>query len=184
MVNSDPLETTTDHHHPLTAGLSVSYALNERWSLRTGINYNFLSSDFSFGNAAYSRTVRQQLHYIGCPLMASYSFYQTKNFRFYVTAGAEAEKLISGTRKERNRAGDGQSATSEKVTENRLQFSTLGAAGAEYRLGRTFSFFAEPGVSYHFDNGSTVDNIYKAKPLNFHFNIGLRFHIGKAPNQK
>ena len=63
------------------------------------------------------------------------------------------------------------------VTENRLQWSANAAVGVQCRLFSHLSLFAEPGVSYYIDNGSSIDNVYKEKPFNFNFNFGLRFTL-------
>ena len=39
--------------------------------------------------------------------------------------------------------------------------------------------YAEPGVSYHFDDHSSLQTIYKEKPLNFNLNVGIRYTIDK-----
>ena len=35
------------------------------------------------------------------------------------------------------------------------------------------------GVSYHLDDHSSLQTIYKEKPLNFNLNVGVRYTIGK-----
>ena len=44
---------------------------------------------------------------------------------------------------------------------------------------RDFSLYAEPMLSYYFDNGSQISTIYQEKPFNYGFNIGLRFNINR-----
>ena len=51
------------------------------------------------------------------------------------------------------------------------------AAGVQYNFSNLLGLYVEPGVSYYFDNGSSVSNIYKDKPFNFNLNLGLRFTI-------
>lgn len=51
-------------------------------------------------------------------------------------------------------------------------------AGGEIRIVKGLSVYAEPGLSYYFDNGSSIRNIYKDKPLNFSLNLGMRWTVG------
>ena len=44
---------------------------------------------------------------------------------------------------------------------------------------RNVGVYVEPGVSYYFDDRSTLSTIYKEKPLNFNLNLGVRYTIGK-----
>ena len=48
----------------------------------------------------------------------------------------------------------------------------------QLNLSSVVGLYVEPGVSYYFDNGSSVSNIYKEKPLNFNLEFGLRFSFG------
>lgn len=48
----------------------------------------------------------------------------------------------------------------------------------QFNLSSVVGLYVEPGVSYYFDNGSSVSNIYKEKPLNFNLEFGLRFSLG------
>ena len=41
------------------------------------------------------------------------------------------------------------------------------------------AIYAEPGISYHFDNGSNVTTFYSDNPLAFSLNVGLRFDVNK-----
>ena len=49
--------------------------------------------------------------------------------------------------------------------------------GVQCRLVSRLSLYAEPGVCYYIDNHSSTDNIYKERPFNFNFNLGLRFTL-------
>ena len=41
------------------------------------------------------------------------------------------------------------------------------------------SLYVQPGMSYHFDNGSDLVNVYKRRPLNFSLSAGVRFDISR-----
>ena len=62
---------------------------------------------------------------------------------------------------------------------DKLQFSVVAAAGLQFNITDRFGIYAEPGMSYYFDNGSEVSTIYKDRPFNFDMKIGLRFSFNK-----
>ena len=55
-----------------------------------------------------------------------------------------------------------------------LQYSVMGSVGAQYGLSRHFALYVEPGISYFFDDGSSVQTIRKENPLNFNLQTGIR----------
>ena len=64
-----------------------------------------------------------------------------------------------------------------RLTKDRLQFSADAAAGIQYHFLPKLSLYAEPGLKYYFDNGSTIENIYKEKPLQFSLQMGVRYDL-------
>lgn len=169
-----PTITNVNHHHPIRFGLSVRYAINKRWSILSGITYSYLQSDFSSYNNISSTNSKQKLHYIGIPVSLSYNLWQTKHFNLYLIAGGEAEKLVKGQKESTKKEANKTNTSTESLHDNNLIFSTNAAAGIEYQAGKHISLFAEPGISYYFKNGSSIESHYTDKPLNFNLNIGIR----------
>ena len=165
------------HHKPLRFGLSVRYVLDERWSLLSGITYSYLNSDIYVVYGSTIQSAEQKLHYLGVPLAASYSIWQNDHVNIYAVAGGEIEKLVKG--KLVVDRGVNHNSYTESVKENRPVFSTNASAGIEYQTKNGVSLYAEPGASYHFDNGSGVHSAYTDKPWDFTINIGLRININK-----
>jgi hypothetical protein len=165
------------HHKPLRFGLSVRYVLDERWSLLSGITYSYLNSDIYVVYGSTIQSAEQKLHYLGVPLAASYSIWQNDHVNIYAVAGGEIEKLVKG--KLVVDRGVNHKSYTESVKENRPVFSTNASAGIEYQTKNGVSLYAEPGASYHFDNGSGVRSAYTDKPWDFMINIGLRININK-----
>ena len=175
-IRADETRTHTKHRQPVKFGLSVRYALNDRWSLQTGLDYSRHSSEFTYIRGGRERRVEQRLHYVGLPVSASYSLVRTGKVNIYATAGGEIEKLVKGeTRQTAEALPAGQEHTA--VKEGRPVFSVNAAIGAEYRFGRDVSVYVEPGVSRHFNNGSAVENIYKDKPTGFNLSVGVRVQV-------
>lgn len=167
LVAVDRRRMKAHHAQPVKVGMSVGYALSDRWTIRTGLTYSYLSSDFTTEGEL---TQTQRLHYVGMPVSASYTLLRSQKAEVYATAGGEVEKLVKGTVSSVNRKN-------EKVNEKRPQFSMTGAIGGAYHFTPSLSVYAEPGVSYYFDNHSNVMNVYKDRPTSFSLNVGLRITI-------
>ena len=173
LANSRPKEVNYSHSHPWKFGIHMSYALNDSWTLSSGVTYSYLHSSFDYSEGKASGTGKQNLHYLGIPLYASYCFLKAGNLRLYATAGGEMEKLIGG---KRTLSGSNipEELESETVKESSLQWSVNGGIGAEYRLSPTLGFYLEPGISHYFNNGSDIENYYKEHSTAFSLNIGMR----------
>ncbi len=180
VMGTASLKTKSHHKLPVKVGVSVRYHITPKLSVQTGVDYSYLSSDFDFsdGNNDIS-TAHQALHYIGVPLKAAYSVVQKKKVNLYVVAGGEVEKLVKGKCTTTYLYDKKQPDLTEKVSENRPQFSASAAAGVEYNFTDNAGVYVEPGISYYIDNGSDVDNIYKKRPVNFSLSLGLRINFNK-----
>ena len=62
----------------------------------------------------------------------------------------------------------------EALSQRPWQFSVLGAVGAQYNLSRRVGVYVEPGVSYYFDDGSSLATLRKEHPCGFTLQAGLR----------
>lgn len=170
------------HHQPLRFGLTLNYSLGDRWSLETGIAYTRQKSDITDGNSSNSswRQTNQQLNYIGIPVNLSYSIWKNRWLNIYASAGVMMEKMVKGEQTIRQmKYNECQSARSEDVHISPLQFSLNAAVGADFRLNRTVSLYAEPGFSYHFENNASVSTLYNDYPLGANLTFGLRINIAK-----
>ena len=159
-------DETTHHHQPVRLGLSLRYRLNDRWSIEGGITYTRLSSDFTQTVDGKSTVTEQRLTYIGIPVSVSYRLWGSRYLNVYVSAGGMVEKMVKGSRQ--------SSGMTTDVSIRPLQFSLSSALGAEFNISRLFSFYAEPGLGYWFDNGSSVSTYYQDRPLSFSLNFGVR----------
>ena len=164
-------EVQTKHHHPIKFGVAVKYAINNRWSLQTGLTYSLLTSELTYSNDIQSYTAQQNLHYVGVPASISYSLIKNKRFGIYMAAGGEVQKLIKGT----------QQLTTEAISikESPLQCSINATIGGEYWFSNELGVYVEPTISYYINNGSTVNNIYKHTPMQLGLNIGIKVNINK-----
>lgn len=183
MLMSTSQEVHAHHRQPIKAGLSLRVPLTERWSATVGIDYSYLSSDMEVVSVSGVSGCDQQLHYMGVPVMMNYSLWHSRLFNVYLSAGGEMQYLVHGKIKwyDNGRStteGAEQGTPESSVSDHRPQWSVGAMAGAEIRIVKGLSIYAEPGLSYYFDNGSSVRNIYKDKPLNFSLNLGMRWTVG------
>lgn len=174
------VERKVHHRLPVRVGASVSYDLNSRLALGSGLTYTRLRSDLREGTAANYQKSVQNLHYVGLPVNLKYTFLRTKNLSLYAQAGALAEVRVAGKRTtqytlDHQRSGE----DTERIGSHPLQMSVNLAAGAQYNITPTLALYAEPGVSHHFKDNSSVPTIYEDKPTNFSLNVGVRFCLGR-----
>ena len=174
------VETKAHHRQPLRIGASLRYALGKRWSVDAGLAYTRLRSDLTSKAANVEHLSQQTLHYLGVPLNVSYRIVGKRRLHLYASAGVMAEKLVKGKKTSVSKySGVPTDEETQRVKEKNAQLSVNAALGAEYMIADRLSVFAEPGVSYHFDNGSNISSIYKERPTNFNLNVGLRFCVNR-----
>ena len=177
MYNRDEEVLTENRHYlPIRAGISVSYAFTDRWSIESGLVYSYLLSTFRTGSDRYFIDSRQTLHYLGIPLTASYNIWKNRWLDVYVSAGGMLEKCIGGNVRNNYVYNDSiREKKTDHVTVRPLQWSVSASAGLQFNITRLVGLYLEPGVTYHFDNKSGIANVYNEHPLNFNMNLGLRF---------
>ena len=180
-VNRD-VETKTEyeHHLPIRIGLSVAYALTDRLSISSGLTYTRLSSDIKDASRESKYIGEQRLHYVGIPANVSYKVASFRWLGLYGTAGVLAEKCVSGTTDEGYVENNTMKYTNtHDISSKPLQMSVNAGVGIQFDFVDNVGIYAEPGLSYYFDDGSALQTIYKEKPLNFNLNVGVRFKLGK-----
>ncbi|MCD7898790.1 MAG: porin family protein [Bacteroides sp.] len=140
-----------DYKMPLLLGITIQRDLSERVALESGLVYTQLKTETVSGEPAHKQT----LHYMGIPIKANVSLHETNRLNLYASGGAMLEKCISG------------------ITDA-YQASVSAGLGIEYKLNNRLSLYAEPGATYHFDNGSSVKTLRKERPLNMNLLCGVR----------
>lgn len=182
LLYNDGKEVKNDikHHLPVRAGLSFAYKVNERFALESGVSYTRLTSDMRNGSDRHYITGKQTLHYVGVPLNVKCQIVSWKGFELYASSGVLAEKCVSGKQEKEyvinNRV---EKKESRNIGEKPFQWSVNASAGLQYNVLPSAGIYVEPGVSYYFDDGSSLNTIYKDKQFNFNLNLGLRFTFGR-----
>lgn len=180
-VNRDVEQKTEyDHHLPIRIGLSVAYALTDRLSISSGLTYTRLLSDIKDASRESKYIGEQRLHYVGIPVNVSYKVASSRWISLYGTAGVLAEKCVSGTTDEGYVENNTMKYTNtQDISSKPLQMSVNAGVGIQFDFIDNVGIYAEPGLSYYFDDGSALQTIYKEKPLNFNLNVGVRFKLSK-----
>lgn len=167
--------TNVKHKTPVSVGMSISYSLNNRFALVTGLNYSLLSSSWET-TASYHNKTSQKLHFIGIPLSLSYKIAEWNRFQVYAAAGIMTEVNVAGklvTNKYMHKELYGKE--SEHIRMKEWLWSVNARAGVSYPLLRFLSLYAEVGANYYFDNGSTIETVRSEKPFNVNLQAGFRF---------
>ena len=157
------------HNQPLAVGVSVSYAINNRLALSTGLVYTRVTSDFIQQAGSDEIVDNQRLHYVGVPLGVSYNVWSNRSVRTYATVGAQVDFNVKATL-------DTEGVSSD-INKDRPQVSGTAGVGVEYDIVPQVGVYAEPGVRYYFNNHSAVDNIFKSQPWAFNLQVGVRINV-------
>ncbi|MDR2496349.1 MAG: PorT family protein [Tannerellaceae bacterium] len=170
-----PPQTKIDHKIPLSFGFSINRNLNDRWALSTGLVYTLLRSEWET-EGEYSTQTKQHLHFAGIPLAVTYKIAEWNKLTWYASAGGMGELNFAGQEKASLYAGDDKplQTNNTSVRMKELQWSLNARTGLNYPLMKYIGVFAEAGVSYHFDNGSSIETVYSQKPWNLSPLLGIR----------
>ena len=161
------------HKMPISAGLGVSYYLNDRWALQSGLTYTMLRSEGSeYSDAGIEW--KQKLHFIGVPVSLSYKIAEWNRFQFYATAGGMFEINYAGKLEESIFDGDVNNSTRKKLRMKEPLWSLNTRAGVVYPVWKFINVYAEGGASYYFENKSNIETIRSDKPFNVSLQAGVR----------
>ena len=171
--SAEPLQRdckeTTKHNMPVSFGATVSYSLNDRLALTSGLVYTLATSSFEHGTSSNASMDEQTLHYVGIPLTASYTIWSNSWLKTYVNAGGQADFNVLAKVETEGHTTD--------IDKDRAQLSVGAAAGVQLNVIKQMGVYVEPGMRYYFDNGSNVQTVFKEHPCNFSLQMGLRWNF-------
>ena len=180
---NETTKTDVKHHRPMSIGVGARYFFNSHWAIESGISYLMLESETKSGSDHSYTYTDEKVRYIGVPVAVGYQWLDTKRISVYSSVGVQANFGISG-KQECQYVVDEQpigGTTTTDIDDIPLQWSLTAAAGLQYNIMKNFGIYAEPGVAYYIDNGSSLQTSYSDKklPLVFNLRIGLRYDLGK-----
>ena len=91
----------------------------------------------------------------------NWQFLEAKRFSLYIGAGGMVEKCVAAK------------FGSKSIDEPGVQWSVLGAAGAQYDLGNRVGLYFEPEVSYYFTE-TELRTSRTESPLSLTLRLGVR----------
>lgn len=150
---------------PVSGGISLRYHLTNQFYAETGLRFTYLRTWVSPSGA------HQNLLYAGIPVGLGYKFLNTPHVDLYGSAYGMASKCIMG------RESTNFPSNYTKLGEIPVLFSAGVAPGAEYRFNSLIGIYAEPTLSWYFQNEKAPQTLYKENPLYFTLNLGLRFNL-------
>lgn len=169
------IESELRHKVPVRLTLGVSYAITDRLSVVSGLSHTLLLSEYKEGTQHNYKSGEQRVEYVGVPINLKYDFYSSTRLDVYASAGLTLDKCIKA-----NRTDDyflsGENRLKEVISlgEHPFQLSAGAAFGAEYRIYDSLWLFGECGLAYFFNDRSSLEILYKERPLNATFNLGIR----------
>lgn len=169
-------QTTVKYDFPVTYTAAFRYRFNDHWALNAGISYTQLNSEWRSGSDTHFYTTRQKLHYVGVPVSASYTFYDSRYLTLYALAGGSVEKCVAGERVATLFAENEEFGASEETmpTAHPWQFSVMAGAGVQFNITKNYGIFAEPTAACYFDNGELA-NVRTDRNVNFQLSLGFRY---------
>ena len=174
---STPVNKEEDHARPIRMSLMLDFPLSDVFSLESGLSYSILNSTFTTSSGNRTSEERQMLGYLGIPLNLKANLWDKDIFTVYATGGGMVEKCVTGVSKTVVTVSGTQNGDPVRKTFSvkPLMWSVNAAAGMQLNLPGNLGIYAEPGVSYHFADNSTVSSIYSEKPFDFILSFGARF---------
>lgn len=179
VAHKETVNTEIKHHTPVSLGVMLRHSLNEKWSVETGLVYTLLASDLYAKGSGIQYTEKQELHYVGVPLRLNRNLWKNRRWNVYVSSGGMIEKCVSAKLEKDKMIFSGRTKHKEDLEVDEWQWSFSAALGAQFNVTKQVSVYAEPGVAYYWDDGSSVETIRKEKPFNLNLQIGIRMTISK-----
>lgn len=173
---SSTVTSETNHRRPARLAMTFNFPMGRVLGVETGLTYTKLFSTFTTKSESTVNEDAQTLQYLGVPLNLTASVFERKLISLYLSGGGMIEKCLSGkietSVKESGSLVGG--VTSSDLRPEPLLWSLNAAAGVQINFGRNLGVYAEPGVSYHFKDGTDTQTIYKEHPFDFMMTFGLR----------
>ena len=176
--NNRSVKSDRRFYQPVVLGLSFARDIGQRLYVQSGLEYSCLISELVSGSESTHYDTRQSVHMLGVPLGLGVHLLDNQLFELNLSAGGMLEKALYARSVTRFvLEGKEPVSTSERLGDDPLYWSVNASVSALYKISDKLGIYFEPGLSYHFRNGSFVETIYSARPLNLQITLGLRFAL-------
>lgn len=177
--SNDPNDYNYHHQVPIRVGAKVAYNIGDKWKIGSGLIFTRLKQKAEAKVGITYQEIDGTFNYLGVPVYVSRDVWRNKRFQIYANAGAMMEFNLNNHMQITRQKGREKTVITYDNHDHRPQFSINAGVGAQYNIIDKLGIYMEPGISYYFNNGSDIYNLYKDKPFNFDFNLGIRLNIGK-----
>lgn len=135
-------KTKHQHYMPVSVGVSARFALSERFSLNTGLNYTLYSSKVTrIYDDGWTENLKQSVHYIGIPFRGDWMLMDRPYFDMYLGVGGQVEKCVYAK------------LGAERLHEKEFLWSAGVSLGMQYGITSRTSLFFEPEISAKLNRG-------------------------------
>lgn len=163
------IEKKTEYIHamPITLSASFRWNISRRWAVNTGLRYTYLSTKINETTTKGSLELgyanrKQQMHYLGIPLNASYSFWYSPKWNAYVSAGVVMELPCAS-----NIDGVKMNAP--------FMWAAETGVGLQYDITDHIGIYVNCNMQYFFNTDSEIRNAWTDRPLGVSIPIGIRY---------
>ncbi len=166
----------TIHDAPIAIGLMVGKGFSKRLSIESGIVYTRLAFRIKTDDLSpFYRKYRNEMYYLGIPAGVRYSFLKKEKFNLYALQWGVLEKGIAG-RWHIDTYNNNEITDTESKNQiiRGVQFSTVTALGAQYKLTGNIYLFGQGGVQVFYLNKTQPFNIRSQKVAWPSIQAGLR----------
>ncbi len=167
------IERLTHHDLPFTVSLALNKTVTNRWSVGTGLSYSHLHSVFDLGYSQAFIRDSQTIHYLGVPVNTSYTLLHHPRFSLYGTVGATLDIPVASSLTTLHLLMGQTTFSRQQHLSVPIQWSVNAGLGIQYNFTPHIGIFAQPGVTYYFNNG--VQTYRSDHPWNLTIPIGLKF---------
>lgn len=161
------------HNIPISVGITASKQLSKRVAVETGLVYTYLSSDLEGSNRLNAKG-KLGLHYLGIPVNLIVDLWSSRDWKVYLSGGAMAEKGLRSIYTQHIYRNNTTETTTFRTSISGIQWSLNGSLGVSYRIYKDWSIYAEPRISYFFDNYQPISTRTE-HPVTFGIGAGVRF---------
>lgn len=135
-------KTKHQHYMPVSVGVSARFALSERFSLNTGLNYTLYTSKVTrIYDDGWTENLKQAVHYIGIPFRGDWMLMDKPVFDMYLGVGGQVEKCVYAK------------LGAERLHEKDFLWSAGVSLGMQYGITSRTSLFFEPEISAKLNRG-------------------------------
>lgn len=166
---------TRTHHLPLSFGLLFSKKIDKGLYLESGLVYTFLHTSFTdMGWGDWKAD--QKLHYLGLPLNLKVDLWSHNKWSIYLSGGMMFEKGLWSVYEQHQYWNNADQLVMVEKPISGWQYSLNASAGFGYKIAKQSELYAEPQLSYFFDQGQPL-SIRTEMPLTIGLKAGLRIHL-------